>query len=52
VLTQSATTAWPRGRAGEALCRAAGVPFDDWSDRSLAEREANADRLEDLLRPR
>ena len=51
-ITQSTTTAWPRGRAGEALSRAAGVPFEDWSDRSLTEREANADRLEALLRAR
>ena len=51
-LTRSATTAWPRGRAGEALCRAAGVPFVDWSDRPLSERQAQADRLEALLLPR
>jgi hypothetical protein len=51
-ITASPTTAWPRGRAAEALCRVAGVPFSDWSDQPLVDREAAADRLEALLQGR
>lgn len=48
-LTDSATTAWVRGRADQALCELLGVPVAVRTDLPLAEREAHADRLEALV---
>jgi len=45
-LTDSATTAWVRGRADQALCAFFGLPIDVRTDLPLAEREAWADALE------
>jgi len=45
----SPTTAWPRGRAAEALSAYAGVPLTYRTDDSLAGREREAARLEELV---
>lgn len=50
-LTDSETTAWPRGRAAKALHDLAGLPYFERTDASVAEREALADQLEALLQP-
>jgi hypothetical protein len=48
-LTDSATTAWARGRAATCLCDALGLPRENWTDASLTERERRADQLSRLL---
>lgn len=48
-LTDSATTAWARGRAAEALCALAGIEHVVWTDAPLEVREARALELERLL---
>ena len=50
-LTNSETTAWPRGRAAKALHDLAGLPYFERTDASVGEREALADQLEALLQP-
>ena len=47
----SPTTAWARGRAAEALSAAAGVPLTYRVDGSIAHREEEAAKLEQLLQP-
>ena len=47
----SETTAWPRGRAAQALSRRAGVPLLYQPDGSIADMEREVRELERLLRP-
>ncbi len=48
--TASATTAWARDRAARALADYCGVPSDYRADGSIPDRQAHADRLEQLWR--
>ena len=48
-LTDSTTTAWSRGRAATCLTDAFGLPRENWTDASLAERERRANDLSRLL---
>ena len=51
-LTDSPTTAWARGRAAEGLHRHLGLPYRDWTDAPIEERERRADELERQLQER